>query len=331
MKTFKKVFLILLCVIFLAVVGFFVYMYTAFPKVQAAPDLKVDMSPEKIQRGEYLFNHVMACVDCHSGRNFDEFCYPFIPGTVGQGGFKFGPPEMPDFPGTIYSANITPAALGSWTDGEIFRALTEGVSKDGRALFPMMPYLNYGQLDKEDIYAVIAYVRTLKPIENKVPEASLNFPMNLIVRTIPTKNDLKPMPNKSNIIDYGKYLVTAASCMDCHTPAEKGEYDMSKFFAGGMEFNIIGGTVRTANITPDNETGIGTWSKQFFIDKFKMYDPHIYTPINVKPGEFNTVMPWNLYGGMTTEDIGAIYDYLRTIPPVKNTVVKFTPAPPPGK
>lgn len=325
MKTFKKVLLIVLCVIFVAVVGLFLYMYTAFPKVQAAPDLKVEMTPERIQRGEYLFNNVMACVDCHSERSFDKFTFPAIPGTIGKGGFRFSAEEMPGFPGTLYSANITPAGIGNWTDGEVFRAITEGVSKDGRALFPLMPYLNYGKLDKEDIYSVIAYVRTLKPIENVVPESSLNFPLNILVRTMPANSDLKPMPNRSNIVEYGKYLLTAAACIDCHTPQEKGEFIKEKMFAGGMEFNLPTGVVRTSNITPDNETGIGTWTKEFFVNKFKMYDHNNFVPEAVKPGEFNTVMPWPLFGNMTVEDLSAIYDYLRTIPPVKNQVVKFTP------
>jgi hypothetical protein len=325
MKTFKKVFLILLCVIFLVVVGFFAYMYTAFPKVQAAPDLKIEMTPERVQRGEYLFNNVMACVDCHSERSFDKFTFPAIPGTIGKGGFKFSPEEMPGFPGTLYSPNITPAGIGDWTDGEVFRAITEGVSKDGRALFPLMPYLNYRELDKEDIYSVIAYVRTLKPIENEVPEPSLDFPLNVLVRTMPTNSDLKPMPDKSNTIAYGKYLTTSASCIDCHTPQVKGEFVKEKMFAGGMEFNLPTGIVRTSNITPDNETGIGTWTKEFFVSKFKMYDHNTYVPETVKPGEFNTVMPWPLFGTMTTEDLSAIYDYLRTQPPVKNKIDKFSP------
>lgn len=325
MKTLKKVLLIVVCVIFLVVVGFFVYMYTAFPKVNAAPDIKVELTPERIQRGEYLFNNVMSCVDCHSARDFNKFTFPAVPGTIGQGGFKFSPEEMPGFPGTLYSANITPAGIGSWTDGEVFRAITEGVSKDGRALFPLMPYMNYRELDKEDIYAVIAYVRTLKPIENVVPKPSLNFPLNILVRTMPTNSDLKPRPDKSNTVAYGKYLVTSASCIDCHTPQEKGEYIKDKMYAGGMEFNLPTGVVRSSNITPDNETGIGTWSKEFFLGKFKMYDHSIYTPEVVKPGEFNTVMPWPLLGSMTLEDLNAIYDYLRTLPPVKNKVEKFTP------
>jgi len=50
-----------------------------------------------------------------------------------------------------------------------------------------MPYPNYGRMDKEDIYSMIAYIRSLAPIENEVPESKPDFPMNFIINTIPVK------------------------------------------------------------------------------------------------------------------------------------------------
>src|SRR5665213_1849553 len=70
---------------------------------------------------------------------------------------------------------------------EIFMTITTGVDKYGKALFPVMPYHYYGKMDKEDIYDIIAYIRSLPPIENKTPDRSIDFPMNFIVNTIPTK------------------------------------------------------------------------------------------------------------------------------------------------
>ena len=84
---------------------------------------------------------------------------PIIEGTFGGGGEKFG--KEAGFPGTLYSKNITPYALHNWTDGEIFRATTSGETKDGKALFPLMGYPAYGKMDREDVYSIIAYVRTL--------------------------------------------------------------------------------------------------------------------------------------------------------------------------
>jgi hypothetical protein len=72
-----------------------------------------------IERGKYMAWHVMACMDCHCKRDFSKFSGPVVPGTDGMGGERFGP-EF-GLPGNIYSRNITPAAIGKWTDEEIIR------------------------------------------------------------------------------------------------------------------------------------------------------------------------------------------------------------------
>jgi hypothetical protein len=97
--------------------------------------------------------------------------------------------------------------------------------------------------------------------------------------------------------------------------------------AGGMEFHWPdGSTVRALNITPDQATGIGDWSKDYFVKRFKLGENMVEAHAPVKTGEFNTPMPWEEYGGMTDEDLGAIYDYLHnTVKPVKHPVEKFTP------
>lgn len=324
MRLFKKILLVVIILIFTGVTGLFVYLYTVFPKVQAVPDISIEQTPERLERGKYLFNSVMACIDCHSDRDFTKFSGPVVPGTEGKGGMKFSGEELPGFPGTVYAPNITPAALDQWTDGEIFRAITEGVSKDGRPLFPIMPYMEYRTMDKEDIYSVISYVRSLKPIENEVAERDLDFPLNFLVRTIPLPNDLQTKPDKSDIVKYGEYVMKGAVCNDCHTPMVDGKFDKEKMFSGGQEFHLPGNTIlRSANLTPDNETGIGTWSKEFFISRFKSIDAEKIHKTNLKEGEFQTIMPWTMYSQMTEEDLGAIYEYLRTVKPVKNPVKKI--------
>jgi hypothetical protein len=99
-------------------------------------------------------------------------------------------------------------------------------------------------------------------------------------------------------------------------------------FAGGFHFQLPWGLVQSANITPDIETGIGTWKKAQFIGKFKNLDSEAANHIAMKPpyseAYFNTVMPWTMYAGMTEEDLGAIYTYLRTVPPVKHKVQKYS-------
>lgn len=303
--------------------GIITYVKVALPSVGPAPDITVEHTPERVARGQYLATSVMVCVDCHSTRDWSLFSGPPKPGTLGMGGEVFD--QKLGFPGKFVAKNITPYSLSSWTDGEIFRAITSGVSKDGSALFPIMPHHNFGQLDKEDIYAVITYLRNLPPIENKTEVSVADFPMNLIINTIPQQATLGKRPDPADTIAYGKYLVTAASCNDCHTRQEKGKF-VGEPFAGGFEFQFPDGSILTSpNITP-HATGIGSWSQEQFVERFKQYTDSGFVLPRVQPGGFQTVMPWSMYAGITERDLAAMYQYLRTLKPQNNVVERFKPA-----
>jgi len=319
----KKILLIVFGLITLVIIAAIIYFNVAFPKVSPAPDIKIDMSVANIERGKYLANHVAVCIDCHSTRDYSFFSGPPAPGTEGRGGEAFTK-EM-GLPGNYYAQNITPYYLGNWTDGEIYRAMTAGVTKDGRALFPIMPWHNYADMTKEDIYAIIAYIRTLPPIAYDAQKSEPAFPMNIINKIMPRDAVHPKSVDKSNVVEYGKYIYTASACNDCHTQKDKGKIIPGKEYAGGMEFNTPMGLIKTANISPDMETGIGSWSKEQFIQRFKNYDPSI-APLNkVKMGDFNSVMPWSMYAGMTEEDLGALFEFLKSVKPVNNKVVHFAP------
>ncbi|UFH34052.1 c-type cytochrome [Flavobacterium acetivorans] len=204
-------------------------------------------------------------------------------------------------------------------------AISTGVSKDGSALFPVMPHPNYGKMDKEDLISIIAYLRTFEPIKNDVPKSKADFPMNFIINTIPQKASFSKIPDTKNTVVYGEYLYNAAACFECHTKKDKGAPVAGMELAGGFEFPMpTGGVVRSANITPDKETGIGNWTEQQFVSRFKIYADGTYVPVKVRKGDANTIMPWTMYGKMKTEDLKAIYAYLKTIKPIKNEVVKFS-------
>jgi hypothetical protein len=135
------------------------------------------------------------------------------------------------------------------------------------------------------------------------------------------------MPDKSDILAYGAYVVNASGCVECHTQIDKGRIIEEDSFAGGREFPFADGSiVRSANITPDQETGIGAWTEEMFINKFKIYSDSTYLSEKVNPGEFNTWMPWRMFAGMEREDLAAIYAYLKSIKPIQNKVVKFSSA-----
>jgi mono/diheme cytochrome c family protein len=324
MKTLLKIVGGLVLLLVLVAACGFGYMMFAFPKAPPPSNVKFDMSPERIARGDYLANHVNGCTTCHSQRDYTKFSGP-IAGDVGVGGQKFslGPA------GTLYSKNITPAVLGSWTDGELLRAVTQGVAKDGTPLFPLMPYPHFGKMSEDDVHAVLAYIRTLKSVESAAPPPrQLSFPLNLIVRTIPGPNTYGTRPSPSDKVAYGKYMTEAALCSDCHTPIDdRGTPLPGMDFAGGMEILETGYRVRSANITPDANTGIGSWTEQQFIDKFKTFDAAAANvPLSEKDRAQNTPMPMSAYAAMTREDLSAIYAYLRTVTPVTNRVEKFPDA-----
>ena len=312
----------LLAFLVLIVGGTILYIRFALPNVPLQ-NVTVQSSAERIARGQYLANHVTVCMDCHSTREWSRFSGPPIPGTLGKGGERFD--QKMGFPGSYLSPNITPFSLGNWTDAEIYRAITSGESRAGRAMFPIMPYFAYGTLDTEDIYAIIAYIRSIQPIHFTPSPSDPAFPMNLVVRTFPSIAKPGTKPAESDTVKYGEYLVRAAGCIECHTTAEHGQIVKTLAFSGGRQFIMPGGELNSPNITPDVETGIGKMSRQDFIRRFKGYDPATYTAPKLGKKDMPTVMPWIMYAGIEEKDLGAIYVYLHSLPAKKNVVVKWKP------
>jgi mono/diheme cytochrome c family protein len=322
MKKILKVSAIVVGVLFLLIASGLSYLKFALPNVGPPPEISVEGTAQQIERGRYLANHVNVCIDCHSTRDWTKFAAPPIAGTEGKGGELFD--QSFGFPGRFVSKNITPFHLSSWSDGEIYRAITTGVGKSGAAFFPVMPYKYYGKMDSEDVKSVIAYLRTLAPIEFESEASQADFPVNFIINTMPEPASPNKKPDPSNVIEYGAYVTNAAGCKECHTKQENGQV-VGPDFAGGFVFNMGNGyAVSSMNITPHN-SGIGTWSKEVFIQRFKMYvdSAYVLPEVDMAKGEFQTVMPWTMYAGMTEEDLGAIYEFLRTVEPVDNTVTRW--------
>jgi mono/diheme cytochrome c family protein len=303
--------------------GALAVLYTVFPRVSEAESIRVERTTERVTRGQYLANHVFVCVACHSQGEPNLYSMPPVRSLEFGGGVMWTR-EM-GLPGTVVSPNISPGALREWSDGEIVRAIAAGVSRDGRPLFPLMPYHAYGTLDREDINAIVAYLRVIQPVNRPVPETKLDFPVNLIVRTMPRDPAFHTRPHPRDPVAYGRYLVTGAGCADCHTRRDVQGNLAGPEFAGGQDFPEAQFLARSANITPDNETGIGTWTKEAFIARFKSRTEPDYRQMAAPRGQPNTIMPWWAFSGMTEEDLGAIYEYLRTVPAVSNKVVAFEP------
>ena len=313
----------ILGVVLLVVIGGLSFLQFGFPDASPAENLQIEVTPEVLERGRYLTENVSLCMDCHSKRDLTYFPPKILAGTEGSGGDR-----MAGVPGTVYVPNITPAALKDWSDGEVARSINVGLDKDDNPLVPMMPYGEYRHMAKEDLQAVVAYLRTLPSIDGETSDPSIDFPLNFIFRTIPTDANPPVRPDSSDVIGTGKYLARIAGCFFCHSPVEQGVPIPGQEFAGGHEYNMEEyGIVRTSNLTPDKETGIGNWTKEAFVARFKAYADSSFEHRKITPGkDMQTVMPWTLLAGMTEKDLGAIYEYLRTVKPIRNAVVRFSPA-----
>jgi len=322
MNKFIRIILIFVIAVIAIVVIGVTYLNFAFPDVSDAFDVTVEITPERVAKGEYLANYVNVCIDCHSQRDWTLYSGPVVEGTFGSGGEVFD--EKEGLPGRFVAPNITPSKLGDWSDGEIYRAITVGVNKDGEALFPIMPYKEYAEMDPDDVKAIIAYLRTLEPIENEVDKSEATFPMNMIMKTIPEDTKGGKRPSDADTVALGKYLTKVAGCQYCHTPHEKGKADESKRLAGGFKFKFPNGNIVTSpNLTPHEDTGLGFWERDDFIESFKQYQDSSNI-VKVEQNGFNTVMPWVMYSGMKVSDLSAIFSYLQSLEPIEHKVERYS-------
>lgn len=315
----KKILLGLVLVVAIVVAGGGAYLTWFLPSSRPAPAISVGSAPDLLARGRYLFDNVLVCSACHGERDYARYGGPLVSGLPVNGECFV---EATGFPGHLCAPNLTPGpgGIGEWTDGEILRALREGVSRDGHGLFPIMPYDTYKHLSDADAMAVVAYLRTLPPAPSTPPERTIPFPEILATKFAPQPVESVAGPDMADPIARGRYLATVGNCLFCHTPVTPEMMPVPGMdFAGGQEFPFAEGyRVVSSNLTP-HDSGIGYLSEENFVDLFRAYvevdEVAVETPFGV-----NTPMPWYWYSGMTDDDLRAIYAFLRTVPPVENVV-----------
>lgn len=284
-----------------------VWLFARYPRVETPPVLAA-ATVRDVERGRYLVDQVLLCHNCHSQRDFTFYSGPVVASTA-LGGAWVEDRVVPAF-----SANLTPYALQSWTDGEIFRAITSGVNRSGDALHPLMPSDSYRNMSSGDVRAVVAYLRTVEPVRRDRPSwKARSVPEFLIVklvgRILPKPYQPVAAPPPDDRINYGRYLAVIAECAFCH----------GSDFAGSRQIAIPGTSsiAFSSNITPEPETGIGSLTETEFVNVFRSFQPLITNP--TPAAGKNTTMPWLRYAGMSEEDLRALYAYLRTVPPVMRT------------
>ena len=280
------------------------------PEARALTSRTFEPSEARLARGKYLVENVAHCFHCHSPHDLTKVEGPILEGMRGAGWFMEEAPGL----GKIVAPNITPdreTGIGGWTDDEIARAIREGVSRDGTALFPMMPYETYRDMSDEDLASVVVYLRTVPAVRNPLARTSLEFPLSRIVNTIPRPVDapVSDAPAASR----GAYLVKLAECRTCHTPATQGEPVPGMAYAGGFEFKPVGRTqtVISANITPD-ASGIAHYDDALFDQVMRT---------GRLPGrQLSGIMPYTNLAGLSDADMKAIWAHIKAQPPVQHRV-----------
>lgn len=285
------------------------YLYARKPAMVPATDLRIERTPARLARGEYLYR-LADCDGCHSERDYGRFG-----GPVAAGGKAAGQVFTKELgvPGTVVAPNLTPdteTGIGTWTDGEKVRAIRDGVDKDGRTLFPMMPYEAFRKMSDEDVYSLVAYLDTLPPVKRSHPATQLDFPVGLFIKSAPKPAGSVAHPDLSDQTRRGAYLANIAGCHGCHTAS----------LGGGEKFQGPGTVVVSANISADPATGIGRWSEQDFVNKFAQYREYAEHGSPKTGPEGFTLMPWLNFCELPEEDLRAIYAYLRSLPPVHQAV-----------
>jgi mono/diheme cytochrome c family protein len=289
MKRLLKWILVVAGVIAVVALSLVAYVYVASNALMArtytvdVPAVPIPTDPASVGRGKYLVESVAACTECHGAD---------LGGKVVDDDVAMG---------RLVAANLTRGRGGlpaDYADRDFVRVLTHGVKRDGRSVI-FMPTVDY-VFTAEDLGAIIAYVKSVPPVDRTVPVMSpgpvaralglfVDFPLASASMVDHGKSRLAARPDPANAAAIGKYLVESAGCYGCHRPQ----------LTGGA-----GPPPGGSNITP---VGIGDWSERDFLVAIRTHRRPNGTPID-------EAMPRS-YGEMTDEDLSRIYAYLKTVPP----------------
>jgi mono/diheme cytochrome c family protein len=263
---------------------------------------------ELVEKGQYIFALAGGCA-----------CHTVPKGTPNAGGRAFPIPF-----GTVYATNITPdkeTGIGNWSDKEIINAVTTGIRPNGDWILPIMPHEAYSGIAEEDLKALVAYLRTLKPVRKEIPPLKTWVPFYRSVLTplwlkLFGHRSISPVKAPSNGVERGRYLVDHVSlCGDCHTPRNAIGVPQRQFYLAGSRTGLLGEEI--PNITPDTTTGIGKWSPDEIAHlTLTGFKPNLDNVQGLMEEVIEGVSAG--YKHMKREDALAIADYLKSIRPIVN-------------
>ncbi len=276
----------------------------------AADARSQESSSDLVERGQYIFSLAGGCA-CHSQPK----------GTSHTGGREFLIPLA-----KVYSTNLTAdkeTGLGNWSDQQIRDAITRGIRPDGERLLPVMPYEAYSGMAEDDLKALIAYLRTLKPVRKSTPQlktwAPFYRPLTTFVWSkVFAKTFTAPAKAPQSGIERGRYLDEHVSlCGDCHTPRNfMGVPRRALYLAGAKKGQGPPLGAEVPNITPDKETGIGDWKRE---DVAELLLTGTKPDLDNVQGLMAEVIAAG-FKNMKKEEALAIADYIKSARPVKNKI-----------
>ena len=252
-----------------------------------------------VKRGDYLVNGILTCGNCHSPKGPQGD----IPGKLFSGGLSWDEP-----PFKVTASNITQdkeTGIGKWSDADIKKLMRTGLLPDGVHIAMVMPTGFYHIMTERDLNAVVAYLRTIKPISNKVADPIYKMPQ--VENVFPGGEKPYTDAMMKDKVKKGFYLATIAHCMECHTPMVKGQHPWDRMGAGGFEFPGPWGVSISRNITSSKTKGIGAWSDA----EIKRA---ITTGVSKDGSHLKPPMGFHYYSTLTPDDLDAIVAYLRTVP-----------------
>ena len=253
-------------------------------------ELSIEATDKQLERGEHVAA-IRGCRDCHG---------PNLTGDVVL--------EDP-MAGRISAPNLTPAEgtpVESYKPEDWLRAIRHGVSPEGRRLV-FMPSYEYIDLGPRDLKALIAYLEQLKPVESDVPVMRVGpiLRLNYLTGVYPLvaadvidhSKPLEAAPEPGPTARYGEYLATG--CVGCHGPN----------FSGGPIPGVPPSWPPASNLTPHQETGLGDWSRQQFMETLRTGTLPSGRQMN------NRHMPWQTTAAMTDMELQALWRFLMSLPP----------------
>ncbi|RRB02884.1 c-type cytochrome [Larkinella rosea] len=277
------------------------------------PEVTVEKTPVRVARGEVIAQ--IQCMECHAN-NENRVTGKFLG-------------EVPAIFGKLYSKNITQdneKGIGKWTDGEIMYFLRTGLRRDG-SYAPVMP--QYPNMADEDLKSVVAWLRSdrfpVQASKEEGPESELSLVSKLLTHTLmkplPYSPKLVALPDSNDPIALGRYTADAiGDCYSCHSgdliDQDKVNPEKTKgYYGGGIEMLGDGGKpIATANLTFDEQTGIAKkYTKEQFIRMVQT---------GARPNGTLLRRPMSPRPMLSDRELGAIYEYLKTVPKIHNDIAK---------